>query len=100
MTLNSQFSKANLYSEQPPTRKITLKVILYIVLALLNITLWIHNLFVPSLAGNWLWICSLFILGMILGLGSLILSNLKKWWPNAQNRQEQQETASGPGTSQ
>jgi len=100
MTLNSQFSNAKLYSEQPPARKITLKVILYIVLALLNIVLWIHNLFVPSLPGNWLWICSLFILGMILGLGSLVLSNLKKWWPNAQNSQEQQETAIGPGTSQ
>ena len=100
MTQHSQFSNANLYSEQPPTRKITMKAILYIVLALLNITLWIHNLIVPSLTGNWLWICSLFILGLILGSSSLAFSNFKKWWPNAQNRQEQQETASGPGTSQ
>jgi hypothetical protein len=100
MTLNSQFSKANMYSEQPPTRKITLKVILYIVFALLNIALWIHNLFVPSLTGNWLWISGLFILGIIVGLGSMVFSNFKKWWPNAQNSQEQQETAIGPGTSQ
>jgi hypothetical protein len=100
MTQHSQFSKANIYSEQPPTRKITLKVILYIVLALLNITLWIHNLFGPSLSVNWLWICSLFILGLIFGSSSLAFSNFKKWWPNAQNSQEQQETASGPGTSQ
>ena len=100
MTLNSQFSKANMYSEQPHTRKITLKAILYIVLALLSIVLWIHNLFVPSLPGNWLWISSLFILGIIVGLGSMVFSNFKKWWPNAQNSQEQQETASDPGTSQ
>lgn len=100
MTQNSQFSKANMYSEQPPTRKITLKVVLYIVFVLLNIMLWIYNLIVPSLTGNRLWICSLFILGLILGSSSLAFSNFKKWWPNAQNRQEQQETASGPGTSQ
>ncbi len=100
MTQHSQFSNANLYSEQPPTRKITLKVILYIVLALLSIVLWIHNLFVPSLPGNWLWISVLFILGIIVGLGSMVFSNFKKWWPNAQNSQEQREMAGSLVTSQ
>lgn len=100
MTLNSQFSKANMYSEQPPTRKITSKAIFFVALALISIALWIHNLFVPSLTGNWLWVCSLFILGLILGLGSLAFSNLKKLWPSRQNSLKQQETVSSPGTSQ
>jgi FtsH-binding integral membrane protein len=100
MTQNSQFSKANIYSEQPPTRKIISKVILFVTLALISTAVWIHNLLVPSLTGNWLWICSLFTLGLIIGSGSLAFSNLKKWRLSTQNSQEQQETVSIPGTSQ
>jgi F0F1-type ATP synthase assembly protein I len=99
MTQNSQFSKANLYSEQPPARKITSKAMFFIAMALISIAVWIHNLFVPSLTGNWLWVSSLFILGLILGLGSMAFSNLKKLWPSRQNSLEQQETASSPGAS-
>jgi hypothetical protein len=84
MTLNSQFSKANMYTEQPPTRKITLKAILYIVLALLSIVLWIHHLFVPSLPGNWLWISGLFILGS----GGLILLDFNKRRSGTQKAQQ------------
>lgn len=100
MTLNSQFSKANMYSEQPPTRKITSKAIFFAILALIGITVWIHNFFVPSLKGNWLWVCSLFILGLILGLGSLAFSNFKKLWSSTQKAPQQQETASSPVTPQ
>jgi len=89
MTQNSQFSKANIYSEQPRTRNITPKVIFFVALALISTALWIHYLFVPSLTGNWLWICSLFILGLIIGSSSLVIWNFKKWWPGGHKKQKQ-----------
>jgi hypothetical protein len=98
MTQNSQISKANMYSEQPRTRTITPKVIFFVALALISTALWIHNLFVPSLTGNWLWVCSLFTIGLIIGSSSLAIWNFKKWWPGTQNIQ-QQETTSSPTTS-
>jgi len=96
MTQNSQFSKANIYSEQPPTRKITSKVIIYVALALISTALWIHHLFVPSLTGNWQWVCGLFIIGS----GVLILLDFKKRRSGARRAQQQRETLSSPGTSQ
>jgi uncharacterized membrane protein len=96
MTQNSQFSKANIHSEQPPTRKITLKVIIYGALALISTALWIHHLFVPSLTGNWLWVCSLFIIGS----GGLILWDFYKRGLTTKKTRTPQETASSLDTSQ
>ena len=95
MTQNSQFSKANIYSEQPRTRNITPKVIFFVALALISTALWIHYLFVPSLTGNWLWICSLFLLGLIIGSSSLAIWNFKKWWPGGHKAPFRSERAGG-----
>jgi hypothetical protein len=100
MTQNSRYSTTNMYSEQPPTQKITPKIIFYVVSALMSIALWIQSLFVPSQTRKWLWDCGLFLLGLIIGSGSLVFSNFKKWWSSTQNIQEQQEMASSTDTYQ
>jgi hypothetical protein len=100
MTYNSRFSTTNMYSEQPPTRKITSKVIFYIALVLLGCAVWIHRLFVLSPTRNWLWIFGLFFFGLIIGTGSQAFSNFKKWWQSKQTILEQQETISNSDTFQ
>ena len=94
MTQNSQFSKANIYSEQPRTRNITPKVMFFVILALIFTALWVHHLFVPFLPGSKLWICSLFILGLIIGSSNLTIWNFKTWWPGAQNRRRREMISS------
>jgi hypothetical protein len=100
MTQNPRYSTTNMYSEQPPTRKVTPKVIFYVVLALMSIAPWIHSLFVPTQTRNWLWDCGLLLLGLIIGSGSLVFSNFKKWWSSTQNTYGQQEMASSSDTYQ
>jgi hypothetical protein len=100
MTYNSRFTTTNIYSEQPPTRKITSKAIFYIALALISIAVWIQRLFVLSPTRNWLWIFGLFIFSLIFGTGSQVVSNLKKWRQSKQTILEQQETTSNYDTFQ
>ncbi len=98
MAQNSQSHKAveNVYAAQRPARKITWKIIFYVVSALACIAVFVFGIFITSLPKDWFWECLIFVVS----IGGALVSTIYTRQARAQQAQASTGKASRATTFQ